>query len=112
MALQAGRFRHRVTIQQPALVQNPVTGEMTKGWENVATVYASVEPLSAKEYIAAQAQQSQITARVVIRYRAGLYATMRILHRDQIYNIEGVLADAKSGLEYLTLPVSAGVNGG
>ncbi|KPB96501.1 Head-tail adaptor protein [Pseudomonas syringae pv. maculicola] len=37
---------------------------------------------------------------------------MRALHRGRIYNIHGALPDAKSGLEYLTLPVSEGLNNG
>ena len=37
---------------------------------------------------------------------------MRILHRGQVYNIAGLLPDRVSGLEYITIPVSAGVNDG
>ena len=37
---------------------------------------------------------------------------MRILHRGKIYNIEGVLPDDESGLQWLTLPYSEGVKDG
>lgn len=37
---------------------------------------------------------------------------MRITHRGKVYNIAGVLPDNMSGLEYITLPVSEGVNDG
>lgn len=110
--MRNGKLRHRVLIQQPTQVQDMVSGEEVPGWADVASVWASVEPLSAREFIAAQAGQSEITARVVIRHRADIDATMRILYRGQVYNIHGVLADPKSGLEYLTLPVSEGVNNG
>jgi len=110
--MKAGKLRHRVTIQSPGITQNPVTGEMVNGWAEVATVWASVEPLSVREFMASAATQSEISARITIRYREGIAANMRILHRSQAYNIEGVLADPNSGLEYLTLPVSAGVNDG
>lgn len=89
-----------------------MTGEITNDWSNVANIWASIEPLSGREFIAAQAGQSEIAARIVIRYRDGVDATQRILYRGKIYNIHGVLADVKSGLEYLTLPVSEGVNDG
>ncbi|APC45957.1 hypothetical protein QHH_45 [Halomonas phage QHHSV-1] len=110
--MRAGQLRHRVTIQQPGQTQDPNTGEMITGWQDVATVWASVEPLSAREFIAAQAGQSEISARIKIRYREGIDATMRVQHRGRNYNIEGVLPDPESGRHYLTLPVSEGVNDG
>ena len=110
--MRTGKLRHRITLQRPGLSQDPLTGEMVPGWQDVATVWGSVEPLSAREFIAAQAGQSEIGARMLIRYRAGVDATMRARHRGKVYNIHGVLADPKSGLEYLTLPVSEGVNDG
>ncbi|MBV2207427.1 MAG: phage head closure protein [Pseudomonas sp.] len=110
--MRAGKLRHKVTIQAPGLTQDPVSGEMVAGWSDFASVWASVEPLSARDFIAAQANQSEITARIVIRYREGILPTMRILHRGKVYAIQGALPDAKSGLEYLTLPVSEGVSDG
>lgn len=111
--MQAGKLRHRVTIQAPGMTQDPNTGEMLEGWTDVATCWASVEPLSGRDFIAAKAQQSEISARIVIRYREGIDSTMRVLHRGRTYSIEGPpLPDDKSGLEYLTLMVAAGVNDG
>jgi SPP1 family predicted phage head-tail adaptor len=112
--MRAGKLRHRITFESPGLSQDPESGEMLPGWSPVwKDVPAAVEPLSAKDLIAAQAGQSEATARIVIRYRAGVVPTMRILHRGQIYNIEGpALPDPRSGLEYLTILVSTGVNDG
>lgn len=111
MALAAGRLRHRITIQQPENVQDSA-GYMQTMWTDVAEVWAAVEPASVREFIASQQMQSEIVARITIRYRAGLTAQMRILHRDRIYNPQGWLADPESGLEYLTAPCSEGVNDG
>lgn len=110
--MRAGKLRHPITIQRPEYAQDPVTGEMTGSWVEVGRTWASIEPLSAREFIAAAATQSKVSARIVIRYRSGVDASMRVVHRDKIYNIEGVLADISSGLEYLTLPVSEGVSDG
>lgn len=116
MAIKAGKLRHRVTLQAPGLTQDPVTGEMVAGWADWpvagAKHWASIEPLSARDFIAAQANQSEITARIVIRYREGILPTMRIIHRGKVYGIQGVLADADSGLEYLTLLATEGVGDG
>ena len=114
--MRAGKLRHKVTIQAPGLTQDPVSGEMVPGWVDWpvagAKHWASIEPLSARDFIAAQAGQSEIAARIVMRYREGILPTMRILHRGKVYVIQGVLPDAKSGLEYLTIPVSEGVKDG
>lgn len=111
MSIAAGRLRHRVEIQQQVSTVDS-SGETSIEWETVDTVWAAVEPLSAREYIAAQQIGSQITTRITIRYRDDIVPSMRILHGSTIYNIQGVLADADSGIEYLTLPCSAGRNDG
>lgn len=112
--MRAGSLRHRITFQKSGLVQDLGTGEMLPGWETVwADVPASVEPLSARDLIAAQAGQSEASGRMVIRYRAGVLPTMRILHRSDVYNIQGQpMPDPVSGLEYLTILVAKGVNDG
>jgi SPP1 family predicted phage head-tail adaptor len=123
MSIEAGRLRHRVRIEQLQNLmdshgddyQDPETGELRQEWVEIATVWAAIEPLSAREFIAAQTTQSQIVARIVIRYRDGLDASMRLVHvrtgrPNVVYNIHGLLADVDSGLEYLTMPVSTGVS--
>lgn len=121
MSLEPGRLRHTVRIEEYADVLDSAgeplrgpQGEFIKEWQEVATVWASIEPLSAREFMQSAAMQSQITARIVIRYREGLHAAMRIVHiaKGMIYNPAGFLADKVSGLEYLTIPVSEGVNDG
>jgi SPP1 family predicted phage head-tail adaptor len=112
--MQAGKLRHRVDFQALGEAQDPESGEMVPGWSTVwAKVPASVEPLSARDMIAAQAAKSEATARVVIRYRAGVLPTMRIIHRGEVYDIKGpALPDPVSGLEYLTIVIAKGVNDG
>jgi len=112
--MKAGDLRHRVEIQHLVPFRDSGSGEYGEPvWQAFANVWASVEPLSARDLIAAQAGQSEASARVVIRYRAGLLPTMRIMHRGELYSIEGPpLEDPKSGLEYLTILVSKGVKDG
>ncbi|SDS03375.1 phage head-tail adaptor, putative, SPP1 family [Halopseudomonas litoralis] len=110
--MRNGPLRHRITLQQRVQVQDPVTGEVVPGWIDWARPMARIEPLSARDFIAAKAAQSEVTGRIVIRYREGVLPTMRILYRGKVYSIHGVLPDTKSGREYLTLPVSEGVRDG
>ena len=107
--MRNGKLRHKMTLQEPVDVQDTTTGEMVRTWQDVAKVWASLEPLSAREFVAAGAEQSEVSARVTIRYREGVTSKMRLVYRGMAYDIKGVLADPKSGLEYLTLPVGEGV---
>ena len=110
--MQAGALRHRITIQSMAETMDQNTGIITTAWAPFATdVPADVHPLSAREFVAAAASQSKVTATIKIRYLAGLKASMRAVQGEKTWNIEGVLPDPKSGKEYLTLPVSE-VSGG
>lgn len=109
MALAAGKLRHRLLIQKPVTTQDQQTGEMKVVWTDVASVWGSMEPLSAREFIAANTEQSEVRGKAVIRYRDDIDATMRIVYRGKRHNILGVLADNVSGLEYVTLPLSEGV---
>jgi SPP1 family predicted phage head-tail adaptor len=109
--LAAGRLRHRVRIQN-LVSERDSEGVIQHEWVALATVWASVEPISGREFIQSGATQSEVTARITIRHRDDVVANMRIVHRGRVYNIKGVLSDKESGLEYLTLPVSEGVSDG
>lgn len=111
MTFDARKLRHRVILQAPAETQNQQTGDMEITWNDVATVWAAIEPLSGREFIAAQAENNEVSARITIRYRPDVTGKWRLLHeaKGMYYNIEGILADKSSGKHYLTLPVSEGV---
>ena len=112
MAFEPGKLRHRVTLQRNDETQDTTTGAMLPAWVDVASVWASVEPLSGREFVAAQAVQSNVSVRIVVRYRADITPAMRIIHAGRVHNIAGVLADKDSGREYLTLMCDQGVNDG
>lgn len=108
MKLNAGRLRHRVRIEKPIVTQDPETGELVEAVQVVGTVFAAIEPLSAREFIAAQSTQSQITARIVIRFRSGLTPDMRLVDvaTGTAYNPHGFLPDPTTGRDWLTIPCS------
>lgn len=103
--MKAGELRHRITINQKVTTQDPVTGEQLESWAQWARPWADFTALSVKDFIASQSNQSQIVARVKIRYREGLDPKMKISFRGKEYAIAGVLPDPDSGLEYVTLPL-------
>lgn len=116
MSIEAGKLRYVVELQRQVRTQDPATGLITTTWEKVKDLWAAVEPASVREFNRSAAMQSQQTGHIIIRYFDDVDASMRIVHtkrgRKFIYNIHGVLPDKDSGLEYITLSVSQGVNDG
>lgn len=110
--MEFSNLRHRITIQRRISAQSPVTGAMEYEWSDLTDVWASVVALSVRDFIAAQASNVKVTARITIRYRDDIEEKDRILFRGKVYSIEGILPDQSSGLEYLTLPCSEGVKDG
>jgi SPP1 family predicted phage head-tail adaptor len=109
--MQAGKLRHRVTIQLPVKMQNDTTGGVDFSWTTFAVnVPAAVEPLSVGKFLAAQQVQSEISTMITIRWRSGLQPNMRVLHGATIYDVIGYLPDKDTNRDYVTLPCRAGVN--
>lgn len=125
MSYAAGKLRHRIRIDRLTdlldsngdVIQDPVTGEISREWQEVDTVWCAIEPLSGREFIQSAAIQSEIVARIVIRYRDDVLPTDRLVHvvngvDGRIYNPAAFLPDKESGFEYMTIPSSQGVNDG
>jgi SPP1 family predicted phage head-tail adaptor len=111
--IPAGALRHRVRIDQLE-VELDSDGERTETWADAFGMLlpAEISPLSGRELVAAAAVQSKVAVRVRIRYRPGVNASMRVVHRDVAYGIEAVTPDTASGVEYLTLHCTHGANEG
>src|SRR5215211_8132444 len=86
--LIASDLRRRIRIEERTTVRDEYGGETTT-WGYVADVAASIEPLTGRDYVAAQQAQSRITARIRIRYLPGITSEMRVRYGDTIYAING-----------------------
>ena len=116
MSIRAGALNRRITLQSRSVSQDASGGQINT-WADVATIWASIEPLSGRELMAAQAVQSAVSHQITIRYQTQfadpkVMAAMRaILIKDSItryFNIhasrdEGelrhnIIMDAEEGL--------------
>lgn len=108
--MNAGELRERVTVQSLTYLQDENTGEIKETWANFGTFWAKFMFLSSKEKLQAQAIQSELNARLVLRYNAKtaqIDSTMRVIHRNQFYKIIGSpIPDNNSGREWITLELS------
>jgi len=107
--IDTGKLQHHITLQRKHTTRDPVTGETIPLWVDLTSVWASLEPLSGRDFIAAAAVQSKVDVRVEIYYRDDVTNALRIKYRGKVYTIHAVLPDKESGLEYMTLMCSTGV---
>lgn len=108
-AVGSGELRHRVQLQRPVIEQNTVTGEMETTWETYARPWVDMHYQSAREFMAASAEQSEVRGFCRMRYRDDVEASHRIVFRGKWFGILGTMPDNESGIEHLTAPYSEGV---
>ena len=88
--IDPGRLRERVTIQSATEARNAM-GETTQTWGTYAERWASVQGISAREFLLSGQQQTEISHRVRLRYVDGLTSTMRVLWRGRVLEIASAL---------------------
>lgn len=115
--MKAGKLRHWLRFERK-VTDVDSDGNLLETWVDAFAVNSlmpcELEPLSARELIAAQSMQSRVSARIVCRWRPGIDAAQRAVDpRDgAVYNFEGVVPDKESNREYVTIPASTGINEG
>ena len=102
-SIQAGRFRHRVTIQKRTTGRDSAGG-IVESWTDFLTgVPAVVEPASGREFFLARQIASTVDTSITIRWRPGISETMRVLHGSDVYDITAVLPDGDSGRKTISM---------
>ena len=75
--MRAATLRHRVILQSSAATADGGGGAAT-AWSDVATLWASIEPLRGAERMSAQQLESRLSHRVRLRHRDGVTTAMRL----------------------------------
>ncbi|AEE98030.1 phage head closure protein [Mahella australiensis] len=89
--MRAGELRHRITIQEAISAQDKA-GQPIEAWQDVVTVWAKIEDLNGREYLAAkQVPANEVTTRITIRWRDGIKPTMRIITEQRIFDIQSII---------------------
>ena len=90
MALDIGRMRERVTVQQATERRNSL-GETTLEWATYAARWASVQGVSSREALELGQVDISVTHRVRMRYVDGMTHNMRLLWRGRVLEIVSLL---------------------
>lgn len=83
--MEAGKLRHRITIQQDNGTTADASGHATANWQTYATVWASVQPVQGLERWRANQMQAETTHLITIRYLPDVTTKMRALFQGVRY---------------------------
>lgn len=111
MGVRAGQLRHRVTIQFYSSGGRDENGfDLPSGWVFFSKLWAKITPLSSKDLISAQGEQSEVTARMMVRYNTKIDTGMRVIWKGRTFAIDSQgLDDNEDGMTYTTFNLSGGV---
>ncbi|MGB2081902.1 MAG: phage head closure protein [Psychrobacter sp.] len=111
MPVRAGQLRHRVTIEKHNAGGRDDDGfELPSEWVQHSKLWAKITPLSSKDLISAQGEQSEVTARMMVRYNTEIDTGMRVIWKGRTYAIDSQgLDDNEDGMTYTTFNLRSGV---
>lgn len=88
--IDPGKMRHRITFQRfSGALDNfgdPLQADAAN-WADVATTWAAIDPISGREFYAAEQSQSEVSHKIRCRYRTGLDTAMRITYGKRRFKI-------------------------
>lgn len=103
-----GQLNERITFQARAAGQDAL-GQANGAWANVATdpeVWARSAGVSSRDIAAGGMHAAGVDAKFLVRYRADVQPTWRVLWRGQPYRIVGEPAPVSGGTEWLEIRVT------
>jgi SPP1 family predicted phage head-tail adaptor len=89
--MQAGKLRHRITIQRRTVTYNAM-GHESGSWQSIETRYSRVKELSGTELERARQLVPEVTHQITLRRSNALY-TDRILFRGRTLQIASITND-------------------
>ena len=102
MPIRAGRLRNRVTIQT-STESRSTHGDLERTWTTFKTVWASISPVTGREYIEGNAVQAQVSHRITFRHLDGVTPKMRILFGTRVFHVQHVANVDERGAELQAL---------
>lgn len=85
-----GKLRHQISLLKPIIVKDAL-GQEIENFEVQKPVWASIEPLSGKEYFSAKQVNSEATVKITIRYIEFLLPHWVVQFGHQVFNIEAII---------------------
>ena len=87
--MRSGNLKHKIMIQTSVESSNDL-GEVVNEWVDFKTAYASITPISAKEFFKA-GTHAEVSHKIELRYIDGIKPKMRVMYGVREFSIESVL---------------------
>jgi SPP1 family predicted phage head-tail adaptor len=84
--IDPGALRTELSLQQAELTPDGMGGH-TEAWQEIATVFARIEPVSAGARFGAGQTLEEVTHRITLRHRADLGSGMRFVRGSRVFEI-------------------------
>lgn len=84
--IDPGVLRIELSLQQAELTPDGMGGH-AQSWQEIATVFARIEPVSANARFGAGQTLEQVTHRITLRWRADLASGMRFVRAGRVFEI-------------------------
>ena len=84
--MNPAKLKHRITIYEEVEIEDEDGFKITNPVD-VCKVWAMFKTLRGSEYYTADAPQHELVSRIVIRYRKGIDARMKINYKGRIFDI-------------------------
>lgn len=89
--LPTGEFNKRIIIERPTDGTATAYNDKPKTYSTLATVWARIKPLTAREQLFAEQVKAETDYVVTIRYMSGLLKTDRVNYNGQLLEIHGII---------------------
>lgn len=90
--MRSGTLHDRITIQRPSTaLRDNQWGRQGEQFVDLATVWANVRPITAREQLRGGGIQSETSFTIRLRYREDINDQCRIVYRGNVLDIASVL---------------------
>lgn len=103
-----GQFNRELSLQAAELTADGAGGH-AETWQEVATVFAHVEPIAAKSIHGAGQTLETVTHRIMLRRRDDVLSGMRFVRQGRIFEILTAHDPDDSGRYLVCLTLEAGL---
>lgn len=98
--MNSGKLRHKICIETKATMRNSL-GEEVVTWTPFLYAWASIEPLSGREFFLAQQTQASVDHKINLRYQPGIRPEMRVSWGERMFDITAVLNKEERNTELM-----------
>lgn len=89
--IPAGKLNKRITITTPATLTVNEYGERTSSNTTIATAWASIEPVGARDMEIAKAFKSTVSHKITIRHHSDVDYGCSVTWNGRTFSVNGIL---------------------